>query len=125
MTSDELSQPVVRHLIVDCFVQDYLTLVFGNHGWTKYQEKIETRNIDLFFRLCTMSIWIMCSGSFKSRLTINCNLASNFYLLSPLCFLFVAVQLTIYSQRKFPPLELILSLESSAKKHYMNQFILS
>ena len=120
MTSDELSQPVVRHLIVDGFVQDYLTLVFENHGWTKYQEKIETRNIDLFFRLPGS-----CVLDHLKVLTINCNLASNFYLLSPLCFLFVAVQLTIYSQRKFPPLELILSLESSAKKHYMNQFILS
>lgn len=39
LTSDALSQPLVRHLIVDCFVQDYLTPVFGNHGWTKYQEK--------------------------------------------------------------------------------------
>lgn len=121
LTSDALSQPLVRHLIVDYFVQDYLTSVFGNHGWTKYQEQIETCNIDLFFPLCTMSIWIMYSGSFKS--TINCNLASNF------CFCHFASYLLPFnwqsSQRKFPPLELILSLESSAKKHYMNQFILS
>ena len=74
LTSDVLS--LVRHLNVDCFVQDCLTSVFGNHGWTKYQEKIETCNIDLFFPLCTMSIWIMCSGSFKT--TKKCNLASNF-----------------------------------------------
>ena len=56
LTSDALSQPLVRHLIVDCFVHDYLTSVFENHGWKKYQEKIETCNIDLFFLLCTMSI---------------------------------------------------------------------
>lgn len=40
LTSDALSQPLVRHLIVDCFVQDYLTSVFGkSHGWTKHQGK--------------------------------------------------------------------------------------
>lgn len=69
-----------------------LNICIWKESWLdKTSRKKSKLSILISFSCCALCPSGSCVLDHLKVLTINCNLASNFYLLSPLCFLFVAV----------------------------------
>ena len=69
-----------------------LNICIWKESWLdKTSRKKSKLSILISFSCCALCPSGSCVLEHLKVLTINCNLASNFYLLSPLCFLFVAV----------------------------------